>query len=113
MVPARLSLRTKRSPVLPEPHNLGTGWQGRFRVGLFDAVAARYALAAAGPVDGLAMTHIDRLPGLGCRMCRAYRDDGPIDGGPDHIIRDGAGRIIDLPVPRRPISPDRSALHGC
>ena len=31
------TLRTK----LPEPHNGNDGWQGRFRLGHFDAVAAR------------------------------------------------------------------------
>lgn len=44
---------------LPDPHN-GTGpWQGAFRVGHFDAVAARYAIDVCGGVDGLALTHLD------------------------------------------------------
>ena len=30
---------------LTEPHNDASGWQGRFRLGSFDAVAARYALS--------------------------------------------------------------------
>ena len=64
---------TPRLPHLPEPHNDDRGWQGRFRTGWFDAVAARYALAVAGPVDGLALTHLDRLPALGYRLCRASR----------------------------------------
>jgi len=93
-------------PGLPEAHNAGTGWQGRFRVGLFDAVAARYALGVAGGVDGLAMTHLDRLPAVGYRMCRAYAADGPFDsaqdrpadGDSEHLIRDGAGRVIGLRV---------------
>jgi adenylosuccinate synthase len=59
---------------LPEPHNHDDGWQGRFRLGVFDAVAARYALAATGPVDMLALTHLDRLPMLPPVMCTAYRD---------------------------------------
>jgi adenylosuccinate synthase len=85
------------SPVLPEPHNAGTGWQGRFRVGLFDAVAARYGLALARGVDGLAMTHLDRLPAVAYRMCRAYRDHGPVDGDADHFVRE-EGRITGLSV---------------
>jgi len=46
---------------LPEAHN-GTGaWQGIFRRGWFDLVMARYALAACGGADALAITHLDRL----------------------------------------------------
>ncbi|MCB9613698.1 MAG: adenylosuccinate synthetase [Sandaracinus sp.] len=43
-----------------EPHNDALGWQGAFRVGDFDEVLARYALRAAGGVDGLVLTHLDR-----------------------------------------------------
>ncbi|MFF5210245.1 adenylosuccinate synthetase [Streptosporangium sp. NPDC000396] len=54
---------------LPEAHN-GTGpWQGPFRAGHFDAVAHRYALAAAGGADALALTHLD-VPVS--RMCVSY-----------------------------------------
>ncbi|MFG1690259.1 adenylosuccinate synthetase [Nonomuraea sp. NPDC049269] len=54
---------------LPERHN-GTGpWQGPFRVGHFDAVAHRYAVAVAGGVDGLALTHLDAPVS---RLCHAY-----------------------------------------
>ena len=49
---------------LPEPHNPGDGWSGRFRVGWFDAVLARHALRCAGPIDRLAITCLDRLAGL-------------------------------------------------
>jgi adenylosuccinate synthase len=61
---------------LPEPHNGDGGWQGRFRVGAFDAVAARYALAVAGAVDGLAVTHLDRVRDLPARLCTAYEYRG-------------------------------------
>ena len=46
---------------LPEPHNSNTGWQGAFRVGWFDPILLRYAMAANGGVDWLALTHVDRL----------------------------------------------------
>lgn len=36
-------------------------WQGRFRIGHFDAVAHRYAAKAAGDLDGLVVTGIDRV----------------------------------------------------
>ncbi|MCE9580718.1 MAG: adenylosuccinate synthetase [Deltaproteobacteria bacterium] len=46
---------------LPEAHNPDDGWAGRFRVGWFDAVLARYALGVAGPIDRLAITCLDRV----------------------------------------------------
>ena len=62
-------------PLLDEPHNNDDGWQETFRVGVFDAVAARYALECVG-VDGLAITHLDRLPNLPPKICTAYQRDG-------------------------------------
>lgn len=57
--------------LLPEHHN-GTGpWQGAFRVGHFDAVAHRYALAATGGVDALAVTHVDAV-NTGAGICDEY-----------------------------------------
>jgi len=58
---------------LPEPHNQPGEWQGPMRVGWFDLVAARHALALVGGVDGLALTCLDRLAGLGpLAVCTAY-----------------------------------------
>jgi len=58
---------------LPEPHNATGPWQGPMRVGCFDLVAARHALALVEGVDGLALTCVDRLAGLGeLMMCTAY-----------------------------------------
>jgi adenylosuccinate synthase len=59
-------------PALPEPHNDDRGFQGAFRVGPFDAVAARYALSVVGRVDELALTHMDRLPVLPPHVCNRY-----------------------------------------
>jgi adenylosuccinate synthase len=42
---------------------------------VFDAVAARYALAAAGSVDVLALTHVDRVPALPRVACTRYESD--------------------------------------
>ena len=66
-----------------EPHNPTNAWQGRFRVGHFDAVAHRYALAVVGGIDGLALTHLDtaeRRPDL--RLCLDYRDGPDLRPGP-------------------------------
>lgn len=42
-------------------HNRSNAWQGEVRYGAFDAVLARYALAHAGPLDALVVTHVDSL----------------------------------------------------
>jgi adenylosuccinate synthase len=74
---------------LPEPHNNAAGWQGGFRVGAFDAVAARYAISVAGGVDEIALTHLDRLSALPPNICTAYQCDRntmrdiPVDRAPD------------------------------
>ncbi|MFJ8746080.1 adenylosuccinate synthetase [Embleya sp. NPDC127516] len=67
---------------LPDAHN-GTGrWQGAFRVGHFDAVAHRYAVAVCGGVHGLALTHAD-VPGRApVGVVRSYRGVEP-RVGPD------------------------------
>ncbi len=49
--------------VLAEPHNADSGWQGRFRRGHPDAALLRYALAAAGRIDGLLVSHLDAFAG--------------------------------------------------
>lgn len=58
---------------LPEPHNASDGWQGSFRRGHPDAVLLRYALTAAGPLDGLLVSHLDVFEReRGLRWCTAY-----------------------------------------
>lgn len=54
-----------------EPHNrLGT-WQGGFRTGHLDLVAARYALEAMEGASCLALSHMDLLPNLP-KLCVGY-----------------------------------------
>jgi|AGTN01.2.fsa_nt_gi Adenylosuccinate synthase len=58
-------------------HNGSNLWQGQFRVGWFDAVAARYALAVTSGVDCLAVTNVDRLAGLGTlKIATTYEHTG-------------------------------------
>ena len=62
---------------LAEPHNGDSGWQGRFRRGHPDAVLLRYALACAGRIDGLLVSHLDaleRVPEL--HWAHSYAVDG-------------------------------------
>lgn len=59
---------------LPEPHNPGDGWQGRFRRGHPDAVLLQYALEAVGALSGLLVSHLDVFDrGVAFKWCRAYR----------------------------------------
>jgi adenylosuccinate synthase len=65
------------APLLPEAHNGLSAWQGSFRVGWFDAVAARYAVQVSGGIDSLALTHMDRLGALPAwQWCDGYVLDG-------------------------------------
>ena len=73
----------------PEPHNRGDGTQGAFRVGALDHVLLRYAVRAAGPLDALAITHLDRP--LAAPVV-AYED--ALD--PQCFVHDAAMRAIDL-----------------
>ncbi len=66
---------------LTDPHNPTNPWQGRFRFGHFDAVAHRYALAVAGGVDGVALTHLDAIDDR-LLMCRAYDWTDHLEPGP-------------------------------
>ena len=59
----------------PEPHNDTGDYQGRWRSGHLDAVLLRYAVAACGGIDGLAVTHLDRARG-GLSAALAYQLDG-------------------------------------
>ena len=47
-----------------------------FRRGILDFVMFRYAIAACGGVDSLAVTFLDRLPQLPRLVCEKYLGDG-------------------------------------
>ncbi|MDF1664233.1 MAG: adenylosuccinate synthetase, partial [Planctomycetota bacterium] len=71
------SVNTEMSNAVKDLHN-GTGpWQGEFRVGHFDLVLARYALAVCD-VDSLVITNIDRLEGRDKKAVVAYSDQTTI-----------------------------------
>lgn len=59
--------------LIPPCHNQQNQWQGEFRLGWFDLVATRYALEAAGPIDGLVITNLDRLNRIEqMKVCSSY-----------------------------------------
>ncbi len=49
------------SPYLPEEHNIANPWQAEMRTGWFDCVAAKYGIVVGNGVDGLMITHLDRM----------------------------------------------------
>jgi adenylosuccinate synthase len=64
---------------LPEPNDFDSmnPWQGAFRVGPFDTLTARYAMAANDGIDALALTCVDRVAGWSdWRYATGYRVDG-------------------------------------
>lgn len=62
---------------LAEPHNSAAGWQGAFRRGHADALLLRYAVASAGRLNGLAISHLDVFDrGARLRWCQAYQLHG-------------------------------------
>jgi adenylosuccinate synthase len=59
---------------IQDSHNENNPWQRQFRVGYLDFVALRYALKVIGPIDGLAVTNLDRLDEIPqWRFCDSYR----------------------------------------
>lgn len=50
---------------LGEPHNDAGEWMGHWRVGWLDIPVLRYAISCCQQIDGLVMTHVDRVPDHG------------------------------------------------
>jgi adenylosuccinate synthase len=70
----------------PEPHNGGNGWQGTFRRKHPDTVLLRYALAAAGRLAGLFISHLDVFQrGLTLKWCERYSVEPPLPQGPRYV----------------------------
>ena len=82
---------------VPDYHNTDGLWQGEFRVGHFDLVAARYALEVAGVTDALAVTCLDRLHEMPrpWQVCTGYRTGGRL------IERLSPGGFADLDYQER------------
>jgi adenylosuccinate synthase len=59
---------------LQDHHNGNNPWQREFRVGYLDLVALRYALNVTGKIDGLVVTHLDRMDVIEeWRYCNRYK----------------------------------------
>ncbi len=93
--------------LLPDSHNGRNAWQHRFRLGWFDLVAARYALAINGGIDSLAFTNLDRFRALPeWRVAIAYRHRASAVAGLERFFaldaHDGACRATDIKHHRPP-----------
>jgi adenylosuccinate synthase len=95
--------------VLPEPHNSGDGWQGRFRRGHPDAVLLRYALEAVGELSGLLISHLDIFDrGIALKWCESYSNTTrlPVSKSEDlahqttltHLLRKAAPNYAAEPI---------------
>lgn len=84
-------------------HNGFGPWQGAVRYGWFDAVLARYALELAGPLDGLALTHLDAPPRLGWwRLASGYELPAGRAGADLVAERPGNSEVTLLAPPPTP-----------
>jgi adenylosuccinate synthase len=87
---------------LRDLHNTDNAWQHEFRIGYLDLVALRYALSVTGPIDGLAITSLDRMEGLPeWKVCDRYQASP--GGGDMGTYFDIQGQTITgIKVPRDP-----------
>jgi adenylosuccinate synthase len=86
---------------LPDEINKEHPWQGNFRVGHFDLIAARYALAAcgSGSIDGLAITCIDRIAERAAwHLCDAYDMSQPAPDEMETLFQMDDGLVTGINV---------------
>jgi adenylosuccinate synthase len=62
---------------LRDPGNPHNPWQGGLRCGRLDLPLLRYAVAAAGPLDGLVVNHLDQITASEGWFCNSYQGDPP------------------------------------
>lgn len=83
----------------PEAHNGVGRYQGAWREGHLDAVLLRYAVAACGGIDGLAVTHLDHAA-KGLKVANAYSECGtdlPAGPGVTRLPGRCAPQLAELP----------------
>lgn len=103
--------------VLRGEHNVENAWQGSLRIGAFDAVLARYAIAVDQCVDVLAVTCLDKL--VNRAFCSSYRlGDSefeslpPAHGERDTAFLGAALRHVEPVLRQMPPGEDFAALIG-
>lgn len=65
---------TELTKQLQDAGNPWNRWQGGLRCGWLDLPLLRYAAAAAGPLDGIVVNHLDQVRHAGGQVCDAYRN---------------------------------------
>jgi adenylosuccinate synthase len=58
---------------LLDPGNPWNRWQGSLRCGWLDLPLLRYAAAAAGPLDGIVVNHLDQVTDTDFSLCQGYK----------------------------------------
>lgn len=105
--PGPLPTETEELRPAVRDHNGFGEWQGAVRYGWFDAVLARYALAVAGPLEGLALTHLDAPARLGrWRVCAGYEGAEIPALLAERAAGGAAARLTDLLLQARPVLED-------
>lgn len=79
--------------LLPDAMNTDDPWQQSFRVGHLDLVSLKYAVEVCGGVDGLVLTHLDRLQ----ESFSTYKAAYEYYVWPSNNVR-GHGTITRIPV---------------
>ncbi|MEO1666482.1 MAG: adenylosuccinate synthetase [Chloroflexota bacterium] len=75
--------------LIPDYHNGTNPWQQAFRVGYFDALAIRYAMEAAGEMDALVVTNLDRMVGVPqWQVCTGYTYGGDAGDLDTYFVRE-------------------------
>lgn len=64
-----------------EAHNATGEFQGAWRAGFLDLPLLQYAISRCEQIDALAVTHVDRIPGMGWQVCDRYSLDGEVVDG--------------------------------
>lgn len=96
---------TKR---IPEIHNASNAWQGDWRNGYLDLVLTRYAMEATGGVDGLVVTHLDRLKDISdWKAATAYKYKEGVT--PSDFFETRDGDIFGIKVQALPVSIEHQA----
>lgn len=100
--------------LLPDSDNVMNDWQRGFRVGWLDMVAIRYAVAACGGIDALAVSCLDRLKPIKVwQVCDAYETptgtvrDLPLGAHQDVSHQEGLTRLLMDAKPKFRVTTDQ------
>ena len=70
---------------LQDPGNPWNAWQGGLRCGWLDMPLFRYGVAAAGPLDGIVVNHLDQIRESECLVCDAYEEGALVESNAPNL----------------------------